>query len=126
MVVIVGSRSMLSCHAFDLMSARGAPLAIVVAILAAGCATGSRQPLRETTSAAADCPRDVLFRESTFARVSDVLASAQRVLARSVITSQGRMYRLTPKWAPIAFVARVSAVESRQNVGYNRLVPGSL
>jgi hypothetical protein len=103
---------------------RGVLAAIVLAALAAGC--GATRVNREVAPSAADCPDGVLFQASANAPGGDVLRSAQRVLSRRTIHSQGTIYRLTPKWAPIDFVARVSAVESRRNVGYNRLIPGSL
>jgi hypothetical protein len=101
-------------------------LVIVLAAVAAGCGAQSSDAPEKALPAAIDCPAGVLFRESRFARVSDVLAAAQRVLARDTINSQGRIYRLTPKWAPIDFIAQVNAVDKRVNVHYNRLVAGSL
>jgi hypothetical protein len=57
--------------------------------------------------AAARCPTGVLAQRSTFAPVASVLDEAQRQLSRRTVDSQGTIYHLTPKNAPITYLAQL-------------------
>jgi hypothetical protein len=95
---------------------------LVIAIGSAGCGTTSgAQPSGPVTPSrpvlatpmAADrgaCPRAVLYVASTVAPVKQVLLAAQRLLARQRYSSQGTVYRLTPRNAPIDEVFRTALI----------------
>jgi hypothetical protein len=104
------------------------PAVVAAALLAAGTAGGlagrghgapsggygggGRQP----------CPKRVLVRASQIASVSEVLQAAQNLLARQAINSQGTIYRLTPRNAPIDYVARVAT----SGTVFDQTIPGLL
>jgi hypothetical protein len=107
----------------------GIGLASILALVGAGCGANVVATVHHDAfpgAAKPHCPHGVMFRASQFAPVARVLSEAQRALARNTINSQGRIYRLSPTHAPIDLVEQVRAVESRENVGFNRLIPGAL
>jgi hypothetical protein len=55
--------------------------------------------------------------------VSEVVGAVQRELARQTIDTQGTTYHLTPKNAPIEYVAQVGQVSSPQDQQVPGLVP---
>ena len=69
------------------------------------------------------CPRQVDYEGSAQAPVAAALRAAQRILARGTINSQGRVYRLTPRHAPIDLIARIAIVGGSP---LDRTVPGLL
>jgi hypothetical protein len=102
-------------------------LLLTLAALAAGCAsTSGRQRSQAPVSSATDCPHGVLYRASTLAPIREVLGAAQRLLARETLNSQGTIYHLTPKNAPIDLVEHGLAYEGESNVILNRAAPGAL
>jgi len=52
----------------------------------------------------------VLLAESSKASIADVLRAAERQLARETINSQGRIYHLTPRNAPITLLERIATI----------------
>lgn len=60
----------------------------------------------------------------TFQPVGVVLAAAQKLLAQQTTQVQGRTYRLTPKWAPIDFLANLATVGNGSPL--DRMAPGLL
>jgi hypothetical protein len=56
------------------------------------------------------CPHAVLYDASSLASVKQVLLAAQRLLARQRYGSQGTVYRLTPRNAPIDEVLRLAVL----------------
>lgn len=60
----------------------------------------------------------------TAQRLPVVLAAAEKVLARQTTTVQGVTYRLTPRWAPIDFLASISIVGNGSPI--DRMAPGLL
>lgn len=53
------------------------------------------------------CPKDILGDESRFAPIAEVLRAAQRLLAQETINSQGTIYHLTPRHAPIDYIQQL-------------------
>jgi len=108
-----------------------AAAAIVLASAACGTDASPPTPARDASSARADyvkrerasCPQGVLARESVLAPISEVVRAAQRLLARQTIHRQGTDYRLTPRYAPIDYVARISIVGTGT---HDQMVPGLL
>jgi hypothetical protein len=100
--------------------------AAILAAIVAGCAATAGDKPGNHVITRQSCPRSVLYRASTLAEGGVVLRAARRLLEPNVINSQGRLYRLTPRNAPIDLVARVTAVDSYVDMRFNRLIPGSL
>jgi hypothetical protein len=92
-------------------------LAALVAV-AAGFAVA-----RGSATAHSRCPQDVLPNASATAPVGRVLQAAQRQLANQVIHVQGRRYHLTPRNAPINFIAQIAIANSP---AYDERIPGLL
>jgi hypothetical protein len=112
------------------MSVRLVIVFLVVPALVACGATVSRESKPTTTLPAkhtrAGCPRGVLYRGSSFAPIHEVLHAAQRLLAHETLNSQGTIYHLTPRNAPIDFLQHGLAYEGSANVAFNRATPGAL
>jgi len=109
------------------ISSRAITLFVFVLLLATACgATVAPSPTRATALGGASCPKGVLYRASNIAPVSDVLRAAQRTLARGTLNSQGTIYRLTPRNAPIDLVAHGLAYEDSSMKNFNRATPGAL
>jgi hypothetical protein len=96
-------------------------LTVAIATASASCGTTrdqSSDPTLSTKGAVPrlsgagrfPCPRHVLSDESIVTPVSRVLAQAQRLLAHQRYGSQGSIYRLTPRNAPIDEVFRLAAI----------------
>jgi hypothetical protein len=90
-----------------LLSASGA---LGIAVLALGVAAEARTRPSSGTATRPSCPENVLAAASGFARVDDVVRAAQQRLARQTINSLGTIYHLTPRNAPINFVAYLGDV----------------
>jgi hypothetical protein len=112
------------------VSARLVILLLVVPALAACGAKVSREstpttflPSKHTRMG---CPSGVLYRSSSFAPIHEVLHAAQRLLAHETLNSQGTIYHLTPRNAPIDFLQHGLAYEGSANVVLNRATPGAL
>jgi hypothetical protein len=68
----------------------------------------------------------VLYRASYYAPIGQVLHAAQRALARETLNSQGTLYHLTPRNAPIDLVEHGLAYDEKSMVLFNRATPGAL
>jgi hypothetical protein len=75
---------------------------------------------RLSSTVHASCPKGVLANESASAPMAVVLRAAQQQLAHRTINSQGTVYHLTPRNAPIDFIERVAAV----GTGAGQTLPG--
>jgi hypothetical protein len=101
---------------------------LFAALGAAGCSSSSAD---RATDTAADlealrrqtvCPADVRVIESVNAPIAEVLRAAERLLAARTAYSQGHVYRLTPRLAPIRHVQRLSMTNSE----IDQRAPGKL
>jgi hypothetical protein len=110
------------------MSSRAVTLFVFVIPLAAACgATVAPSPTHSAAlGASITCPKGALYRASNIAPVSEVLRAAQRNLARGTLNSQGTIYRLTPRNAPIDLVEHGLAYENSSMKDFNRATPGAL
>lgn len=72
----------------------------------------------ETQSVA--CPTAVLYAQSLRASIEAVTSAARQLLARHTINSQGTVYHLTPRNAPIDYVQRIATTGLR----LDQTVPG--
>ena len=86
-------------------------------------ASGSASEQRAAVNAApGSCPKGVLARDSVLAPIADVLQGAQGLLARKTINSQGTVYHLTPRNAPIDLIERLATSGKADPV--NQRIPG--
>ena len=100
------------------MSRQLIALAGLFALAAGGCAGATPRTKTITptlvrsaqTTGRGGCPRAVLYDASSVAPVKQVLLAAQRLLARQRYGSQGKIYRLTPRNAPIDEVFRAAVL----------------
>ena len=61
----------------------------------------------ESADQRTSCPKGVLVDESERTPITDALRAAQRLLARQTISSQGTVYHLTPRNAPIDYIQQL-------------------
>ena len=92
-------------------------IGLVATAVAFGTVRGTR-----TSDARLHCPENVLLTTSATAPVAAVVRAAQRQLAKRTIDSQGTRYQLTPRNAPIVFIAQIGASRSQED----RRTPGLL
>ncbi len=95
---------MVRASAILLLVASGMALAACGGTARSRSAETASQPQPATQSYStqrSSCPRGVLIDESTIAPVHEVLLAAQRLLSRREYGSQGTIYHLTPRNAPI-------------------------
>jgi hypothetical protein len=95
-------------------------VAFFVVVIGFGAAAAHSTTARVSSTVHASCPKGVLADESSSTPVGVVLGAAQRQLGRRTINSQGTVYHLTPRNAPIDFVERVAAV----GTGAGQTLPG--
>jgi hypothetical protein len=91
--------------------ARTAFVATAVLLVSASC-TANRAADTSPSPASlpridTKCPTGVLYRASALASASDVLRAAERILARQTLNTQGHLYHLTPRNAPIKVVEQL-------------------
>lgn len=95
---------------------------LLAAFGASGCTSSSSD--RPTDTAAGlnalrrqtTCPTNVLEIESAAAPIAEVLTAAERLLAAQTSNSQGHVYRLTPRFAPIKHVQRLYLTMSKMDM----------
>src|SRR5436190_11892158 len=79
-----------------------------VPLVALACGTTHLQPATQTsTTSSAACPSGVMSDASRLAPVGQVLRAAQRLLSKRTVSAQGRVYRLTPRNAPIRLIWQI-------------------
>jgi hypothetical protein len=89
---------------------RRSTVAFFLVLIGFGAAVAHSTIARLSSTVHASCPKGVLADESSSAPIAVVLRAAQQQLARRSINSQGTVFHLTPRNAPIDFIERVSAV----------------
>ena len=104
----------------DLTPKRASGL-VALALVLGGCGTSPEKSSSATASEGRTrCPREILSRASSLAPMRQVLTAAQRLLAQQTIGAMGRTYHLTPRNAPIVFIAQIGLGVT----SFDRRVPG--